>query len=241
MANVPTPHNAATEGQIAKTVLMPGDPLRAKFVAETYLENVECFNTVRNMLGFTGTYKGEPVSVMGSGMGMPSIGIYSYELFNFYGVESIIRIGTAGGLADGVELRDLIVGMGACTDSNYAAQFRMPGTIAPIADFGLMRRAVEAAEKLGYDYKVGNVLSSDVFYGDDETASPRWASMGVLAVEMESAALYLNAMRAKKRALCLLTVSDLPLKGASLPAEERQTTFTQMMEVALETASFSER
>ena len=241
MANVPTPHNAATEGQIAKTVLMPGDPLRAKFVAETCLENVECFNTVRNMLGFTGTYKGEPVSVMGSGMGMPSIGIYSYELFNFYGVESIIRIGTAGGLADGVELRDLIVGMGACTDSNYAAQFRMPGTIAPIADFGLMRRAVEAAEKLGYDYKVGNVLSSDVFYGDDETASPRWASMGVLAVEMESAALYLNAMRAKKRALCLLTVSDLPLKGASLPAEERQTTFTQMMEVALETASFSER
>ena len=241
MANVPTPHNAATEGQIAKTVLMPGDPLRAKFVAETYLENVECFNTVRNMLGFTGTYKGEPVSVMGSGMGMPSIGIYSYELFNFYGVESIIRIGTAGGWADGVELRDLIVGMGACTDSNYAAQFRMPGTIAPIADFGLMRRAVEAAEKLGYDYKVGNVLSSDVFYGDDETASPRWASMGVLAVEMESAALYLNAMRAKKRALCLLTVSDLPLKGASLPAEERQTTFTQMMEVALETASFSER
>lgn len=236
MAATPTPHNQATEGQIAKTVLMSGDPLRAKYVADTYLEDVTCFNQVRNMLGFTGTYKGKPVSVMGSGMGVPSIGIYSYELFNFYDVNNIIRIGTAGGLAPDVRLRDLVIGMGACTDSNFAAQFRMPGTLAPIADFGLLRKAVESAERLGYDYKVGNVLSSDVFYNDDETVNERWASMGVLAVEMESVALYLNAIRARKHALCLLTVSDLPLSGEGLPAEDRQTSFTQMMEVALEVA-----
>ncbi len=239
MAATPTPHNQATEGQIAKTVLMPGDPLRAKYVADTYLEDVTCFNQVRNMLGFTGTYKGKPVSVMGSGMGVPSIGIYSYELFNFYDVNNIIRIGTAGGLAPDVRLRDLVIGMGACTDSNYAAQFRIPGTLAPIADFGLLRKAVESAERLGYDYKVGNVLSSDVFYNDDETVNERWASMGVLAVEMESVALYLNAIRARKHALCLLTVSDLPLSGEGLPAEDRQTSFTQMMEVALEVAASS--
>lgn len=239
MAETPTPHNQATEGQIAKTVLMPGDPLRAKYVADTYLEDVTCFNQVRNMLGFTGTYKGKPVSVMGSGMGVPSIGIYSYELFNFYDVDNIIRIGTAGGLAPDVRLRDLVIGMGACTDSNYAAQFRMPGTLAPIADFGLLRKAVESAERLGFDYKVGNVLSSDVFYNDDETVNERWASMGVLAVEMESVALYLNAIRARKHALCLLTVSDLPLSGEGLPAEDRQTSFTQMMEVALEVAASS--
>lgn len=239
MAATPTPHNQATEGQIAKTVLMPGDPLRAKYVADTYLEDVTCFNQVRNMLGFTGTYKGKPVSVMGSGMGVPSIGIYSYELFNFYDVDNIIRIGTAGGLAPDVRLRDLVIGMGACTDSNFAAQFRMPGTLAPIADFGLLRKAVESAERLGYDYKVGNVLSSDVFYNDDETVNERWASMGVLAVEMESVALYLNAIRARKHALCLLTVSDLPLSGEGLPAEDRQTSFTQMMEVALEVAASS--
>ena len=236
MAATPTPHNQATEGQIAKTVLMPGDPLRAKYVADTYLEDVTCFNQVRNRLGFTGTYKGKPVSVMGSGMGVPSIGIYSFELFNFYDVDNIIRIGTAGGLAPDVRLRDLVIGMGACTDSNYAAQFRMPGTLAPIADFGLLRKAVESAERLGFDYKVGNVLSSDVFYNDDETVNERWASMGVLAVEMESVALYLNAIRARKHALCLLTVSDLPLSGEGLPAEDRQTSFTQMMEVALEVA-----
>lgn len=236
MAATPTPHNQATEGQIAKTVLMPGDPLRAKYVADTYLEDVTCFNQVRNMLGFTGTYKGKPVSVMGSGMGVPSIGIYSFELFNFYDVDNIIRIGTAGGLAPDVRLRDLVIGMGACTDSNYAAQFRMPGTLAPIADFGLLRKAVESAERLGFDYKVGNVLSSDVFYNDDEMVNERWASMGVLAVEMESVALYLNAIRARKHALCLLTVSDLPLSGEGLPAEDRQTSFTQMMEVALEVA-----
>lgn len=236
MPNVPTPHNAALEGQIAKTVLMPGDPLRAQYVAEHYLEDMTCFNTVRNMLGFTGTYQGQPVSVMGGGMGIPSVGIYTYELFNFYDVDQIIRIGSAGGLAEGVQLRDLVIGMGACTDSNYAAQFNMPGTYAPIADYDLLRRAVNKAEELGVPTRVGNVLSADAFYNADPTVNERWASMGVLAVEMEAAALYLNAAYAKKRALCLLTVSDLPLSGEALPAEERQTSFTQMMEVALSLA-----
>ena len=231
-----TPHNAAAPGQIAKTVLMPGDPLRAQFVAETYLENPVRFNTVRNMLGFTGLYHGRPVSVMGSGMGMPSIGIYSYELFHFYDVERIIRIGTAGGIADEVQLRDVVVGMGACTDSNYAAQFRLPGAFAPIASFRLAEKAVQAARRLGVPVRAGNVLSSDLFYGDDETSLAAWKKMGVLAVEMESAALYMNAARAGKEALCLLTISDCPLRGESLPAEDRQTTFTQMMEIALETA-----
>lgn len=231
-----TPHNAAEPGAIAKTVLMPGDPLRAEFVAKTYLENPVCFNTVRNMLGFTGTYRGKPVSVMGSGMGMPSIGIYSYELFHFYGVDRILRIGTAGGIADGVQLRDVIVGVGACTDSNYAAQYRLPGTFAPIASFRLAEKAVQAARRLGVPVKAGNVLSSDLFYGDDEGFLAAWKKMGVLAVEMESAALYMNAARAGKEALCLLTISDCPLRGESLPAAERQTTFTQMMEIALETA-----
>ncbi|WP_311139552.1 purine-nucleoside phosphorylase [Lancefieldella parvula] len=232
MATTPTPHNAAVEGQIAKTVLMPGDPLRAKLLADTYLENVEQFNTVRNMFGYTGTYKGQPVSVMGSGMGMPSIGIYSYELFNFYGVDNILRIGSAGGLAPEVKLRDIVIGMSSSTDSNYPSQYGMPGTIAPTADFGLLSKAVAGAEKLGYPVRVGNILASDVFYTVDNSHS-KWASMDVLAVEMESAALYLNAMYAHKHALTLLTISDLPLTGEALTAEERQTSFTQMMEVAL--------
>lgn len=232
----PTPHNAALEGQIAKTVLMPGDPLRAKYVADNYLEDVECFNTVRNMFGYTGNYNGKPVSVMGGGMGIPSIGIYSYELYNFYDVDAIIRIGSAGGLAPQVQLRDLVIGMGACTDSNYASQYRLPGTYAPIADFDLLRRAVASAKKLGVPTHVGNVLSADVFYNDDQTVNERWAGMGVLAVEMESAGLYMNAARAGKKALCVCTISDLPLTGASLPADERQTSFTQMMEVALSLA-----
>lgn len=232
MATTPTPHNAAVEGQIAKTVLMPGDPLRAKLLADTYLENVEQFNTVRNMFGYTGTYKGQPVSVMGSGMGMPSIGIYSYELFNFYGVDNILRIGSAGGLAPEVKLRDIVIGMSSSTDSNYPSQYGMPGTIAPTADFGLLSKAVAGAEKLGYPVRVGNILASDVFYTVDNSHS-KWASMDVLAVEMESAALYLNAMYAHKHALTLLTISDLPLTGEALTAEERQASFTQMMEVAL--------
>ena len=236
MAATPTPHNEAVEGQIAPFVLMPGDPLRAKHLAETYLEDVEQFNGVRNMLGYTGTYEGRPVSVMGSGMGMPSIGIYSYELFNFYGVESIVRIGTAGGVAPDVHLRDIVLGMGACTDSNYAHQFNVPGTLAPIADFGLLSRAAAAGARLGYPTRVGNVLSSDVFYNDDPTAEQRWAKMGVLAVEMESAALYLNAMRAHKRALTVLTVTDVVSRGEALTAEERQESLTQMMEVALSLA-----
>lgn len=232
MATTPTPHNAAVEGQIAKTVLMPGDPLRAKLLADTYLENVEQFNTVRNMFGYTGTYKGQPVSVMGSGMGMPSIGIYSYELFNFYGVDNILRIGSAGGLAPEVKLRDIVIGMSSSTDSNYPSQYGMPGTIAPTADFGLLSKAIAGAEKLGYPVRVGNILASDVFYTVDNSLQ-KWASMDVLAVEMESAALYLNAMYAHKHALTLLTISDLPLTGEALTAEERQSSFTQMMEVAL--------
>lgn len=236
MESTPTPHNGAKLGDIAKTVLMPGDPLRAKYIVDNYLENVQCFNTVRNMLGYTGTYKGHKVSVMGGGMGMPSIGIYSYELYEFYGVESIIRVGSAGGIDPSVQVRDVVAGMGACTDSNYAAQYNMPGTIAPICSYELLERAVNAGREQGVNVKVGNILSSDHFYLDDPTSTATWQKMGVLAVEMEAAALYMNAARAGKKALCLLTVSDLPLTGESLPADERQTSFTQMMEIALSVA-----
>jgi len=231
-----TPHNEAKEGQIAKTVLMPGDPLRAKFIADNYLENVTCFNTVRNMLGFTGTYKGKEVSVMGGGMGMPSIGIYSYELYAFYGVENIIRIGSAGGYSDEVKLHDLVIGMGASTNSNFAHQYHLPGTFAPIADFGLLRKAVESAEKLGVSVKVGNILSSDTFYDDDADAKLAWKKMGVMAVEMEAAALYMNAARLGKKALCMVTISDHLFTGEELSAEERQVGFRKMMEVALDLA-----
>lgn len=236
MSNIPTPHNAAIDGQIAKTVLMPGDPLRAKFIAENFLENVECFNTVRNMLGYTGTYNGKRVSVMGGGMGMPSVGIYTYELYNFYGVESIIRIGTAGGVDDSVNLRDVVIGLGACTDSNYASQYNLPGTFAPIANYELVENAVAAARKIGIKTVVGNILSSDIFYNDNKEALSSWKKMGILAVEMEAAALYMNAARAGKKALCMLTISDCPFKRLSLPAEDRQTTFTDMMKIALELA-----
>lgn len=236
MESTPTPHNGAKFGDIAKTVLMPGDPLRAKFIADNYLENVQCFNTVRNMLGYTGTYKDHKVSVMGGGMGMPSVGIYSYELYEFYGVESIIRVGSAGGIDPSVQVRDVVAGMGACTDSNYAAQYNMPGTIAPICSYELLEQAVNAGREQGVNVKVGNILSSDHFYLDDPTSTAAWQKMGVLAVEMEAAALYMNAARAGKKALCLLTVSDLPLTGESLPADERQTSFTQMMEIALSVA-----
>lgn len=231
-----TPHNSAEKGQIAKTVLMPGDPLRAKFIAETYLENVTCFNTVRNMFGYTGTYNGKEVSVMGGGMGMPSIGIYSYELYEFYGVESIIRIGSAGGYSDDVKLHDLVIGMGASTNSNFAHQYQLPGTFAPIADFGLLRKAVEAAEKLNVPVKVGNILSSDTFYDDNADAKLAWKKMGVMCVEMEAAALYMNAARLGKKALCMLTISDHLFTGEELSAEERQVGFRKMMEVALELA-----
>ena len=231
-----TLHNQAKKGDIAKTVLMPGDPLRAKFIAETYLENVKCFNTVRNMLGYTGTFEGKEISVMGSGMGIPSIGIYSYELYNFYDVDAIIRIGSAGGLAEGVKLRDVVIGMGACTDSNFASQYRLPGTFAPIADFSLLEKAVALAREQGVNIHVGNLISSDLFYGDYADSLTDWRKMGVLAVEMEAAGLYMNAARCGKKALAMATVSDLPLTGEATSAEERQTTFTQMMEIALRLA-----
>lgn len=231
-----TPHNQAKKGDIAKTVLMPGDPLRAKFIAETYLENPRCFNTVRNMLGYTGTFEGRELSVMGSGMGMPSIGIYSYELYHFYDVDAIIRVGSAGGIAEKVKLRDVVIGMGACTDSNYAAQYRLPGTFAPTADFGLLEKAVSLVRAQGVPFHVGNLLSSDLFYGDYAESTQDWKKMGVIAVEMEAAALYMNAARCGKKALAIATVSDLPLTGEATSAEERQTTFTQMMEIALRLA-----
>ena len=231
-----TPHNAAKSGDIAKTVLMPGDPLRAKFIADNYLEDVVCFNEIRNMLGFTGTYKGKKVSVMGGGMGMPSIGIYSYELFHHYDVDNIIRIGSAGGIAEDVKLRDIVIGMGASTNSNFAAQYQLPGTYAPIADFGLLRKAVETAERLNIKTVVGNILSSDTFYDDNKDANALWPKMNDLAVEMEAAALYMNAARAGKKALCILTISDHVFTGESLPAEDRQISFREMMEIALDLA-----
>lgn len=234
--STPTPHNSAKLGDIAKTVLMPGDPLRAKYIAETYLKDVKCFNTVRNMFGYTGTYNGKPVSVMGGGMGMPSVGIYTYELFNFYDVDNIIRIGSAGAYADDLHVRDVIIAMGACTDSNYAANFNLPGTFAPIADWGLLKKAVDAAQQKGIPVKVGNIVSSDVFYADDPTVNERWAKMGVLGVEMEAAVLYMNAARAHKNALCILTVSNHFYKDEDLSAEERETGFKNMMEIALELA-----
>ena len=236
MAMVPTPHNGAKEGDFAKTVLMPGDPLRAKYIAETYLENPRLVTSVRNMLGYTGTYKGKEISVMGGGMGIPSVGIYTYELFNFYGVDNIIRIGSAGALSDKLKLKDVVIGMGACTDSNYAAKYGLPGTFAPIADYGLLRRAVEVAEKQGTNVVVGNVLSSDAFYNANKNANDLWKSMGVLAVEMEAAALYMNAAKAGKNALCILSISDHIYSGEELSAEERQVGFGKMMEIALELA-----
>lgn len=232
MAKVPTPHIGAREGEIADRVIMAGDPLRAKFMAERFLENPVQYNAVRGMLGFTGTYKGKRVSVQGHGMGMPSIGIYSYELFNFYGVKRIIRTGSAGSINAGVKMGDVVIGMGSCTDSNYASQYGLPGTFAPIADFGLVRAAVEKAEELGVRYKVGNLLASDFFYGDNADSWKQWQKMGVLAVEMEAAALYMNAARCGGEALCICTISDSLVTGEACSAEERQTSFTNMMDIA---------
>ena len=230
--DTPTPHIGAEYGSVAETVLMAGDPLRAKFIAENFLKDPVQFNSVRGMLGFTGTYKGRRVSVMGHGMGIPSIGIYTWELFSFYGVETIIRVGSAGSYDQELQLGDLVLAQGACTDSNYGAQFELPGTFAPIADFDLLRRAAEACEKFGYHYKVGNVLSSDAFYCHHSKAG-NWQKMGVLAVEMEASALYMNAAFLGKRALAMCTISDHILTGEEMSAEERLTTFTHMMEVAL--------
>ncbi|EHL16990.1 purine-nucleoside phosphorylase [Peptoanaerobacter stomatis] len=232
--SIPTPHITAKYGEIAKKVLMPGDPLRAKFIAEKYLQDIVCFNTVRNMFGYTGTYKGEKVSIMGSGMGMPSIGIYSYELYKFYDVDSIIRIGSAGSLRDDVHVMDIVIGMGACTNSNYVSQYKLNGTFAPIANYELLNKAVEVAKLQGKKTVVGNILSSDTFYSNDTTANDSWKKMGVIAVEMEAAALYMNAALLNKKALCMLTISDHIYLDENLSAEQRQLGFSNMIEIALD-------
>jgi purine-nucleoside phosphorylase len=233
--SIPTPHISAKAGEFAKTVLMPGDPLRAKFVADNYLEDAVLVNSVRGINGYTGKYNGKPVSVMASGMGIPSIGIYSYELFNFYDVENIIRIGTAGSLQEDLKVRDVAFAMGACTNSNYASQFEMPGTFAPIASFDLLKKAIDVTEKMGIHYKAGNFLSSDTFY-DDSKGTMKWAKMGILCVEMEAAALYMNAARAGKNALAICTISDSLVTGEETTSEERQNSFHNMMKIALEIA-----
>ncbi len=231
MAKTPTPHIGAQYGEIAETVIMAGDPLRVKFMAENFLENPVLFNQVRGMLGYTGTYKGKRVSVMGHGMGIPSISIYSYELFNFYGVKTIIRVGSAGSINHDLHVGDLVIAMGACTDSHYGDQFETPGTFAPIADFDLLRGAAESCERFGYRYKVGNVFSSDIFYNEN-AHTDKWINLGVLAVEMEASGLYMNAARSGNRALVICTISDHILTGEVTTAEQRQTTFTHMMDVA---------
>lgn len=231
-----TPHNTAEPGDIAELVLMPGDPLRAKMIAETYLEDIKSFNTVRNMFGYTGTYKGKRLSVMGSGMGVPSMGIYSYELYTVYNVKQIIRIGSIGGIAEHVHVRDIILAIGAATNSNYASQYRLSGVFAPTADYELLKTAEETAKELHIHALVGNVLTSDIFYCEDKDANIAWRNMGILGVEMETAGLYLNAARLGKKALALFTVSDHVYTTESLSAQERQDSFHDMIRIALETA-----
>ncbi len=236
-----TPHNSAEKGDFAKTVIMPGDPLRAEFIAENYLENAVCVNRVRGMYGYTGFYRGVKVSVQASGMGMPSMGIYSHELFSEYGVENIIRTGTIGGISPQVRLRDIVIAMSASTNSSYGNQYALHGTYAPTASWELLSKAVETAENHvsrngnTYSVHVGNVLSSDTFY-DDSGSLSGWKKMGVLGVEMETASLYMNASRAGKNALSIFTVSDCPLENLATTSQERQNSFTAMMEIALETA-----
>ena len=230
-----TPHNSAKMGDFAKTVLMPGDPLRAKFIAEIFLKDAKLVNNVRGIHGYTGTYEGVPVSVMASGMGMPSIGIYSHELYSQYGVENIMRIGSAGAISPKLKLRDVVAGQGACTNSNFAHQFELHGTFAPIADFTLLETAVGVAREMGVEMPVGNLLSSDTFY-DASGSTMKWGEMGVLAVEMEAAALYMTAAKLGKRALAICSISDSLVTGEELDAEARQNTFTTMMEIALKTA-----
>ncbi len=240
--NCPTPHINAAPDAFGQTVLMPGDPLRAKYIAENFLENPVLVNNVRGVQGYTGTYKGVKVSVMASGMGIPSIGIYAYELFNAYGVKNIMRIGSAGSINHDIKVRDIVIAQGACTDSNFMHQYHLDGTYAPIASFDMLRKAVETCEELGATYHVGNVLSTDNFYNDDAglpealQTVPMWQRMGVMACEMEASGLYATAARWGKNALCICTISDHMLTGEELPAEERQTSFREMMTVALETA-----
>lgn len=231
-----TPHISAKRGDFAETVLMPGDPLRSKFIAENFFDNARLVNNVRGVQGYTGEYKGTPVSVMASGMGMPSIGIYSYELYSFYGVENIIRVGSAGALDESLHVRDIVLGIGACTDSAFANQYGLPGNFAPTASYKLLEASVNTARRLGLDVTVGNLLSSDAFYNDRTDAARLWQKMGVLAVEMESAALYMTAARLKKRALAICTISDCIFTGEECSAADRQTSFTDMMRLALETA-----
>ncbi len=233
--NIPTPHITAKEGDFARTVLMPGDPLRAKFIAETFLTDAKLVNNVRGVQGYTGYYKGKRVSVMASGMGMPSIGIYSYELYNFYGVENIIRIGSAGMISQSLKVRDIVAGVSAYTNSSFGRQFGFDGNLAPCASYELLSKAMEAGKALGQVPVAGAVYSSDTFY-DESQPLGKLQKLGVLCVEMEAAALYLNAARAGKNALALLTISDNPFTGEGLSAEDRQLTFTKMMEIALEIA-----
>lgn len=232
----PTPHIDATPEDFAKTVLMPGDPLRAKFIAETFLENAKLVNNVRGIHGYTGTFEGTKVSVMASGMGMPSIGIYSYELYNFFGVENIMRIGSAGAMHKDIKVRDIVMGMGACTNSRFAHQFDLPGDFSAICSYEMLKKSTAVADELNLPYHVGNILSSDTFYSDDTEASAKWSKMGVMAVEMEAAALYMNAARCGKNALAICTISDHLLTGEATSAEERQNSFTDMMQLALKTA-----
>jgi purine-nucleoside phosphorylase len=236
--NYPTPHINARPEDFAKTVLMPGDPLRSKFIAENFLDNPKLVNNVRGIHGYTGTYKGVPVSVMASGMGMPSIGIYSYELFNFFSVENIIRVGSAGGMSESVKVRDIILAQGACTNSNFAHQYNLPGTFCPIASYDLVKLFADKAKEMKLNYHVGNLLSSDTFYGDNtvESSTPLWAKMGVIAVEMEAAGLYMTAARLNKKALAICTISDHLITGEATTAEERQLTFNEMITLALECA-----
>ena len=242
MALYPTPHINAKPEDFAKTVLMPGDPLRSKFIAENFLTDAKLVNNVRGIQGYTGTYEGTRVSVMASGMGMPSIGIYSYELYNFFGVENIMRIGSAGAMSEKIKVRDIVIAMGASTNSNFAHNFNLPGTFAPICSYEMLRACVDTAEEMGARFHVGNILSADVFYTDklgvpDNFMSQlSWSKMGILAEEMEAAALYMNAARAGKNALAICTISDHLVTGEATTAEERQNSFTEMMELALKTA-----
>ena len=233
----PTPHIKAVPSDFAKTVLMPGDPLRAKFIVENYLDEATLVNNVRGIHGYTGKYKGQAVSVMASGMGMPSIGIYSYELFNYFGVDNIMRVGSAGALNRKIKVRDIIFGMGASTNSNYASQFCLDGPFAPLADYDVLKIAIEEAEKVGASYAVGNLLSSDTFYNDNVEILSRWEKLGILGVEMEAAALYMNAARAGKNAIAICTVSDSLVTGESTDSDERMSGFTDMMKLALDTAA----
>ena len=239
----PTPHNSASKEDIAKTVLMPGDPLRAKYIAENFLTDAVLVNNVRGIQGYTGKYDGTKVTVMASGMGIPSIGIYSYELFNFYDVDNIMRIGSAGAISPKIKIRDIVMGIGACTNSNFASQYHLPGTFAPVCSYKMLRLCTAIADEMKVRYHVGNLLSSDTFYNDEENlpdglkSTASWQKMGVTAIEMEAAGLYMNAARAGKNALAICTISDHILTGEQTTAEERQNSFTEMMELALKTAA----